>query len=99
MMLQGVQSFFNSFTGINSIAEKIFPKEVQNINPVGPDIIRYEDIEAARKDWVAAKSYFQSVTEPDLVDHAIYMVQATEKKYMYLLKKAKEIGVNVPKVN
>lgn len=52
------------------------------------------DVETARKEWLAAKAYFQSVTDPDLVDHAIFLVEAAEKKYMYLLKKAREANIN-----
>ncbi len=48
-----------------------------------------ELVEQARQDWLAAKSYFESVSDPDLVDHAIYLVEAAETKYMYLLRKAR----------
>jgi len=53
-----------------------------------------ELVEQARQDWLAAKSYFESVSEPDLVDHAIYLVEAAETKYMYLLRKARN-GANL----
>lgn len=51
-----------------------------------------ESVEQARKDWLAAQEYFESVSDPELVDHAIHLVTAAEKKYMYLLKKAQEQG-------
>ena len=50
----------------------------------------FEEVEAARLDWLAAKAYFDTVSEPELVDHAIYLAEAAEKKYMYLLKLARE---------
>jgi hypothetical protein len=37
--------------------------------------------------------YLDSVTDPDLVDHAIYSMEAAEKKYIYLLKQAKKDGL------
>lgn len=46
-------------------------------------------IEQARQEWLSAKAYFDSVDDPDLVDYAVYSVEAAERKYMYLLKKAK----------
>ncbi|MCE5286621.1 MAG: YaaL family protein [Pelosinus sp.] len=52
-----------------------------------------ETIEKARRDWVYAKWYFNAVTEPELIDYAIYMIKAAELKYIYLLKKAKQEGV------
>ncbi|MGI6038506.1 MAG: DUF2508 family protein [Limnochordia bacterium] len=51
------------------------------------------DVEAAYQEWVGACAYFENVTEPDLIDHAIYTMEAAEKKYMYVLKKARSQGV------
>jgi len=47
-------------------------------------------VEEAKKDWQEARAYFNSVTDPELVDHAIYALGAAEKRYVYLLKKARE---------
>lgn len=47
-------------------------------------------VEEAKKDWQEARAYFNTVTEPELVDHAIYALGAAEKRYVYLLKKARE---------
>ena len=51
--------------------------------------------EAAKQEWLTSKEYFESVTDPDLVDHAVYLMEASQKKYMYLLKKARKEGVKV----
>ena len=48
-----------------------------------------ESLRQAEKEWKDKEKYFQSVTEPDLVDHAIYELEASKIKYMYLLKKVK----------
>lgn len=50
-------------------------------------------VEQARQEWLTAQSYYNTVSDKDLVDHAVYMMQAAEKKYMYLLKKARREGV------
>ncbi|MPM54427.1 hypothetical protein SDC9_101205 [bioreactor metagenome] len=50
-------------------------------------------VEQARREWLAAQSYYDAVTDKDLVDHAVYLMQAAEKKYMYLLKQARQMGV------
>ena len=47
------------------------------------------DIERARKQWLRARKYFHSVSDPELVDHASYRIQAARTKYMYLLNKAR----------
>lgn len=51
-----------------------------------------EAVEAARREWLSARAYFDNVTDADLVDHAIFTIEAAEKKYMYLLKQAREFG-------
>jgi hypothetical protein len=49
-------------------------------------------IEKARRELIAAQSFFECVSEPDMVDHAIYSLQAAERKYAYLIKYAREKG-------
>lgn len=52
-----------------------------------------EIIEQARQEWHNAQAYYNTVTDQDLIDHAVYLMQAAEKRYMYLMKKAREEGV------
>jgi hypothetical protein len=52
-----------------------------------------EVVEQARREWLSAQNYYNSVSDTDLVDHAVYLMQAAEKKYVYLLKKARQEGV------
>lgn len=47
----------------------------------------------AREEWLAAQTLFDAVTEPEMVDAAIHMVMAAEKKYSYLLRQAKGLGL------
>lgn len=50
-------------------------------------------VEQARREWLSAQNYYNSVSDTDLVDHAVYLMQAAEKKYTYLLKQARREGV------
>jgi len=54
-----------------------------------PKICIEDEIKKAHQDWIKAQNYFQSVSEPELVDHAIFNEEAARRKYMYLLKKAR----------
>jgi hypothetical protein len=45
--------------------------------------------EAARREMQAARAQFEEVHDPDLVDHAIYRMQAAERHYMFLLREAR----------
>lgn len=46
-------------------------------------------IEDAKKEWEDARNLFNEIKDPDLIDYAVYAIQAAEKKYIYLYKQAK----------
>lgn len=50
--------------------------------------IKHEVNEALRQ-WQEATTYFESVSDPDLVDFAIYDMEASRRKYMYLIKRTR----------
>jgi len=45
-------------------------------------------VERAHQEWEHTKMLFNEAEDPELVDHAIYAMDAAERKYIYLLKKA-----------
>ncbi len=49
----------------------------------------YTLVEQARQEWLDAKARFNEVDDPDLVDYAVYAMEAAENRYMYLLRKAR----------
>lgn len=61
--------------------------------PSAPEDDLAEKVEAAKQEWVMALRYYDSVSDPDLIDHAVYQIRAAEKKYTFLLKLAREKGV------
>jgi len=80
-------------TILTAVASKIFPTDEEPVVAQPPTFC--EAVEQARRDWLAARSYFEAVTDPDLVDHAIYVLEAAERKYMYLIKRAKAEGLTL----
>jgi len=44
----------------------------------------------AHREWQQAQAIFNEADDPDLIDHAIYAVEAAERKYIYLLKLARK---------
>lgn len=48
---------------------------------------RKRDIEQALAQWKEAERYFQSVQETDLMDFAIYEMEAARRKYVLLLRR------------
>lgn len=49
-----------------------------------------EDIKIAKEKWLEKEKFFQEVTEAELIDFAIYELEASKIRYMYLLKKLKK---------
>lgn len=65
----------------------------------GQDIRTEEDkiletIKLAHEEWNNAEAFFQNVTDPDLIDHAIYRVEAAKTRYAYLMKIARQMDIN-----
>lgn len=44
----------------------------------------------ARHEMDVALSCFQESTDPEVIDHAIFLMEAAKKKYSYFLKKARQ---------
>lgn len=59
------------------------------------DLTLVDEVREAQRQWQEARDYFNSVSEPELVDHAAYMIEAARVKYMYLLGKAKRNGMKI----
>ena len=51
-------------------------------------------IDQARREWLLAKEYFDNVSDPNLIEHAVYIYHAAEKRYMYLLNQARSRGLS-----
>ncbi len=58
-----------------------------------PDVDMLDQVQQARREWENAQRYFECVSDPELVDHAILLREAAQKKYMYLLRLAKSEGL------
>lgn len=48
---------------------------------------RAKQVLRAMEQWQEAQRYFESVSDTDLVDYAIYEAEAARRKYMLLLKR------------
>ena len=58
-----------------------------------------QQLEEARQEWLNAQNYYNNVSDTDLVDYAAYLIQAAEKKYNYLLKRARHEGLEYSPFN
>ena len=51
------------------------------------------NLKTAQNDFETAVSNYEFAEEPELVDYYTYKIKATQTRYQYLLKKAKERGL------
>jgi hypothetical protein len=72
-----------SLGGYNMSAKKKIEKELEKENII-------KEIKKAQVDVITAEKFFQLVSEPELVDVAIYNLEAKKSRYRYLIKIAKE---------
>ena len=46
-----------------------------------------EDVRKALSEWQEAKRYFENVSDPDLVEYAVYQVEAARRRYVLMLRR------------
>jgi hypothetical protein len=71
---------------------QIFSRLLQKNIPVTKYQPLSEQLKQAKHEWLSAQNYYNNVSDADLVDYAAYHIQAAEKKYTYLLKRARHEG-------
>ncbi|HEY8463811.1 MAG TPA: YaaL family protein [Bacillota bacterium] len=79
--------------GLVNQIKQVFYSPVKSKSGTNATLVK--ELQAAKEEWDYAKDYFNSVTDPDLIDLAIYYMGVAEKKYTYLLKKARESGASI----
>lgn len=50
------------------------------------------EVRAALQQWKDATRFFESVSDPELMDYAIYDMETARRKYMFLLRKRARSG-------
>ncbi len=84
MVLKKIGKIVSNFSAFFFPAEENVPEQQQDHDSY------YRVVEQARRQWHDARQRFDQVSDPDLVDSAIFDIEAAEKRYIYLLKKARE---------
>ena len=52
-----------------------------------------EEAEAARQEWHVALQQINQITCTDMLDHIIYKISSTERRFVAILKQAREEGL------
>ena len=86
-MLNSLKEFIKA--KLLAFRDQFLPEEILD-DETEKDLSLLEMISKAKEEWIDAKRFFEEVTDPMLVDHAIYRLESAEKRYMYLLKIANQ---------
>jgi hypothetical protein len=49
-----------------------------------------ERIRSAYREWEDAKNFFDYVSEPELVDYAVYAIEAAKRRFLYMLRQCRQ---------
>lgn len=47
-------------------------------------------IRRAYREWEDAKNFFEYVSEPELVDYAVYAIEAAKRRFLYMLRQCRQ---------
>lgn len=91
-----------TFSGyVDAVADYLFGRDFDEVRqgtrakPTPQQTALATAVERAHREWVTARSFFDNVSDPRLVDYAIYSIGAAEKRYMFLLDEARRQGLRV----
>ena len=66
-------------------------KRKKNIQTMSPEAAEYmENHWEVWQQWQSAKSMFEQAVDPDMVEFAIYNMEARKKQFNYMVKYARE---------
>lgn len=67
---------------------RIKKKPEQTMPPEAAEYL--ENLWKVWQQWQSAKSMFEQATDPDMIEFAIYNIEARKKQFNYMLKYARE---------
>lgn len=72
---------------------ELFDK-ILKTKPESTDVLNLlENLKNAQNEFETAINNYEFAIEPELIDYYTYNIKATQTRYQYLLKKAKEKGL------
>lgn len=79
--------------GFSMDKDKILEYVVNSMDSSGQELQLLMAIEDAVNQINIAREFFETVSEPKLIDYAIYMEQAAKARYEFLLTEAKRLNL------
>jgi len=84
----------NNGNFLRKILKFVSPDMVMNLAAAGDQDetrLLFHNLDDARSEWMEAARNFDQVSEQDIVDYYIYRIKASQARYEYYLRKAKEL--------
>lgn len=81
--------------GIADTVSKVYHQIMNVPYPQTEDEKLISSIKTAHSDWKSAEAMFHEVVDPDLINYTAYNIMAARTKYTYLLKLAKNKGLDL----
>ncbi|MBN4067710.1 MAG: hypothetical protein COA82_01885 [Alkaliphilus sp.] len=81
----------NFFSSISSSVEFLYNRVFDERSENTDQSDTYADlVHKAHEEWKHAENLFHNISDPDLIDYAVYNLDAAKSRYIYLLKKVRE---------
>jgi hypothetical protein len=77
-----------------TLALRLFGGPTDGLDEEGRELVAA--VLDARREYEQALNYFHHVAEAELVDHAVLRLAAAERRYTYLLRQARRVGIRLP---
>ncbi|NLJ78800.1 MAG: DUF2508 family protein [Tissierellia bacterium] len=87
--MKGIREYYRSRSGKILKYANILMKNLKDRREIEEKMMR-ENVRKAHREWKDKENYFHSVIDEDLIDYAIYDLEASKIKYLYLLKKLRQ---------
>ena len=92
-----MEETFNDITNIEKKEQGIFQYLLEKITKTQPEdtdtVELIKNLKSAQDDFETAVNNYEFANDPELVDYHTYNIKATQTRYQYLLRKAKEKGL------
>ncbi len=87
---KGISNFVSALGNLYNRVSQISRHEVDENQEFVQLVVK------AHEEWQDAENFFHNISQdPDLIDHAIYKLEACRSRYIYLLKQARANGIKV----
>ena len=95
MQKKGCEPLDKRFIGAKAAMDKVYRHFMNIPAPFDEEKQLIDSLHSAKMEWKLAERRFNEATSAEMVDCASYSLLAAKARYMYLLKEARERGLQI----